>query len=65
MRDAAARPWFADEEELDWYERHLVDEEDAEYRRLAAWVDGLTAEELNGLQQPAGELNAGREAEPR
>ncbi|MFF4138623.1 hypothetical protein ACFY1B_45965 [Streptomyces mirabilis] len=67
LRDAAARPWLADEdeEELDWYERHLVDEEDAEYRRLAAWVDDLTAEELNELQQPTGELNAGREAEPR
>ncbi|WP_216590258.1 hypothetical protein [Streptomyces brasiliscabiei] len=58
-RDAAVRHWIKDEDEdeLDWYERQLRDEEEVEHRRMEAWVDDLTDDEL---QQARDAADAGR-----
>ncbi|MEH0656011.1 hypothetical protein QA995_42560 [Streptomyces scabiei] len=56
-RDAAVRHWIRAEDEPDEYDRQLRDEEEAEHRRMAAWVDSLTDNELKELEQaraPAG-----------
>lgn len=60
MRDAAVRHWIQDEDELDWYERQLRDEKEAEDRRMEAWVDDLTDDELEELQQARDAAGAGR-----
>ncbi|NEE23039.1 hypothetical protein G3M58_93395, partial [Streptomyces sp. SID7499] len=57
-QDAAVRHWIRDEDELDWYEQQLRDEEEAKQRREEAWVDDLTDDELEELQQNA--AGAGR-----
>ncbi|WP_155057601.1 hypothetical protein [Streptomyces blattellae] len=59
-RDAAVRHWIRDEDELDWYEKQLRDEEEAEHRRTEAWVDDLTDDELQELQQARDAAGAGR-----
>ncbi|WP_143666516.1 hypothetical protein [Streptomyces reticuliscabiei] len=59
-RDAAVRHWIRDEDELDWYERQLRDEEEVEHRRMAAWVDDLTDDELKELQRARDAAGAGR-----
>lgn len=51
--DEAARPWLAPEPELDWYDQQLRDEEQAATDRMIAWVDSLTAEEIEELQRRA------------
>lgn len=48
----AAMAWRV-EPELDWYDQQLRDEEEAEHRRRVAWVDSLTDDELDELQQHA------------
>ncbi|WP_030382652.1 MULTISPECIES: hypothetical protein [unclassified Streptomyces] len=48
-QDAVVRHWIPDEEDLDWYERQLRDEEEAEQQQAEAWVDGLTDDELEEL----------------
>ncbi|WP_141720821.1 hypothetical protein [Streptomyces sp. Ncost-T10-10d] len=49
-----------EEVELDPYDEQLRDEEEAEHRRMVAWVDGLSADELVALQrQPV--AGAGRD----
>ena len=58
-RDAAVRHWSRDEDEIDWYERQLRDEEEAEQRRTEAWVDDLTDDELKELQQARDTAAAG------
>ncbi|MDF2272009.1 hypothetical protein P2Q00_42355 [Streptomyces coacervatus] len=60
QQDEACRPWLAAEPELDWYEQQLHDEEEAEYRRMTAWVDGLGDDELAELQAQAA-AGAGRD----
>ncbi|MFF0794724.1 hypothetical protein [Streptomyces spiralis] len=54
--DEAIRSLFAGPE-LDWYDQQLRDEErdeeEAEHRRMIAWVDSLTEAELDELQQQA------------
>ncbi|EPJ42603.1 hypothetical protein STAFG_0341 [Streptomyces afghaniensis 772] len=57
-QDAVVRHWIRDDDELDWYERQLRDEEEAEQRRAEAWVDDLTDDELEELQRDA--TGAGR-----
>ncbi|MFI2415733.1 hypothetical protein [Streptomyces sp. NPDC018947] len=57
-QDAAVLHWIRDEDELDWYERQLRDEAEAEQRRAEAWVDDLTDDELEELQRNA--ADAGR-----
>lgn len=57
-QDAVVRHWIRDDVELDWYERQLRDEEEAEQRRAEAWVDDLTDDELEELQRDA--TGAGR-----
>jgi hypothetical protein len=51
--DAAVCHWIRDEDgdELDWCERQLRDEEEAEHRRTEAWVDDLTDDELEELEE--------------
>ncbi|WP_331726487.1 hypothetical protein [Streptomyces sp. NBC_00280] len=61
-RDAAVRHWIRDEDELDWYERQLRDEEEVEHRRMAAWVDDLTDDELKELQRARDAAGAGRQS---
>ncbi|ALO05632.1 hypothetical protein AQF52_8076 [Streptomyces venezuelae] len=41
------------EAELDWYEEQVRDAQEAEWRRLERWVDGLSDEELAALNQQA------------
>ncbi|GKQ35682.1 hypothetical protein ALMP_22250 [Streptomyces sp. A012304] len=60
-RDAAVRHWIPGEDEPDWYEQQLRQEEDAEHRRMAAWVDSLTDDELKELQQARDAAGAGRD----
>ncbi|MBQ0972779.1 hypothetical protein KBZ00_16750 [Streptomyces sp. RK31] len=60
-RDAAVRHWIPAEDEPDWYDQQLREEEDAEYRRMAAWVDSLTDDELKELQQARDAAGAGRD----
>jgi hypothetical protein len=60
-RDAAVRRWIPDEDELDWYDRKLRDEEEAEHRRMSAWVDSLTDDELQELRQARAASGAGRD----
>ncbi|MFJ6686294.1 hypothetical protein [Streptomyces werraensis] len=57
-QDAAVRHWIRDDDALDWYERQLRDEAEAEQRRAQAWVDDLTDNELEELQRNA--ADAGR-----
>ncbi|MER6562753.1 hypothetical protein ABT300_34485 [Streptomyces sp. NPDC001027] len=60
-RDAAVRHWVRDEDELNWYDRQLREEEEAEHRRAAAWADDLADDELKELQQRARDAaDAGR-----
>jgi hypothetical protein len=59
-RDAAVRHWIKDEDELDWYDRQLRDEDEVEHRRMEAWVDDLTDDELKELQQARDAADAGR-----
>jgi hypothetical protein len=60
-RDAAVRHWIPDEDEPDEYDRQLRDEEEAERRRMSAWVDSLTDGELKELQQARSAAGAGRD----
>ncbi|WP_346088306.1 hypothetical protein [Streptomyces erythrogriseus] len=60
-RDAAGRHWNRAEDEPDWYDEQLRQEEDAEHRRMAAWVDSLTDDELKELQQARNRAGAGRD----
>ncbi|MET7604948.1 hypothetical protein ABZS96_20955 [Streptomyces avermitilis] len=60
-RDTAARHWIPDEDELDWYDRQLRDEEEAEHRRMTAWVDSLTDDEVQELEQARDASGAGRD----
>ncbi len=57
-QDAAVRHWIRDVDALDWYERQLRDEAEAEQRRAEAWVDDLTDNQLEELQRNA--ADAGR-----
>ncbi|MFF3208329.1 hypothetical protein [Streptomyces sp. NPDC002962] len=59
-RDAAAHHWIPNENEPDEYGRLLDDEKEAEYRRMAAWTDSLTDNELKELEQ-ARSAGAGRD----
>ncbi|MFF7987933.1 hypothetical protein ACFZDK_54505 [Streptomyces sp. NPDC007901] len=58
-RDAAVRHWIRPEEEPDWYEQQVRDEEEAEYQRMVAWVDGLTDDELEELRRVRDAAGAG------
>lgn len=58
-QDAAVRRWIRDGDELDWYERQLRDEEEAQQRRTEAWLDDLTDDELEELQQARDAAGAG------
>ncbi|MGW6479502.1 hypothetical protein ACWGDS_16600 [Streptomyces sp. NPDC055059] len=55
------RHWIRDEDEPDEDERQLRDEEEAEHRRMAAWVDSLTDDEFQELQQARDTAGAGRD----
>ncbi|MFF4205765.1 hypothetical protein ACFYZ8_34515 [Streptomyces sp. NPDC001668] len=55
-----ARPWLAPEPELDWYDQQLRDEEQAATDSMIAWIDSLTAEEIEDLQRQA-EAGDGRD----
>ncbi|MEU5257030.1 hypothetical protein [Streptomyces longwoodensis] len=59
-RDTAVRHWIRAEDEPDEYDRQLREEEEAEYRRMAAWVDSLTNDELE-LEQARSTAAAGRD----
>ncbi|MFF1285622.1 hypothetical protein ACFVY4_33665 [Streptomyces sp. NPDC058299] len=61
VRDAAVRHWIRAEDEADEYDRQLRDEEEAEHRRMAAWGDSLTDDELKELEQARSAAEAGRE----
>ncbi|MFJ4790791.1 hypothetical protein [Streptomyces sp. NPDC088794] len=65
QQDEAARPWITVEPEPDWYDQQLRDEEEAEHRRMTAWVDALSDDELAQMQAQAA-AGAGRDlrAEP-
>ncbi|MEU6331628.1 hypothetical protein ABZ851_30765 [Streptomyces sp. NPDC047049] len=52
QQDEAARPWLTGPER-DWYDQQLHDEEEAAHRRMTAWVDALTDDELQELAQSA------------
>jgi len=52
QQDEAARPWLTSPE-LDPYDQQLRNEDDAARRRMTAWVDSLTDDELQELQQQA------------
>ncbi|MFB0620275.1 hypothetical protein [Streptomyces sp. AGS-58] len=60
-RDAAVRYWIPEEDEADEFDRQLHDEEEAEHRRMAAWVDSLTDDELKELEQARSAAGAGRD----
>ncbi|WP_324790412.1 hypothetical protein [Streptomyces sp. H51] len=59
-QDAAVRHWIRDGDDLDWYERQLRDEEEAEQQRAEAWVDDLTDDVLEELQRARDGLGAGQ-----
>ncbi|MEU1458371.1 hypothetical protein [Streptomyces avermitilis] len=59
-QDAVVRHWIRDVDELDWYERQLRDEEEAEQRRAEAWGDDLTDDELEELQRARNAISAGQ-----
>jgi hypothetical protein len=42
-RDTAVRHWIRAEDKLDEHERQLREEEEAEHRRMAAWVVPTTS----------------------
>lgn len=52
QQSEAAMAWRV-EPELDWYDQQLRDEEEAEHRRRVAWIDSLTDDDLDELQQQA------------
>ncbi|MDX3801079.1 hypothetical protein [Streptomyces sp. AK04-3B] len=60
-RDAAVRHWIPDEDEPDEYDRQLRDEEETEHRRMEAWIDSLTDDELKELEQARSAAAAGRD----
>ncbi|GGV87218.1 hypothetical protein GCM10010294_68850 [Streptomyces griseoloalbus] len=59
QQDEAARPWLAAEADLDESDQQLCDEEAAEVRRVGAWGDDLTYDELRELHQQAMAAGAG------
>ncbi|MEU1667060.1 hypothetical protein ABZ547_26345 [Streptomyces sparsogenes] len=50
QRNEAALAWRV-EPELDWYDQQLRDEEEAEHRRMIAWIDSLTEAEFDELER--------------
>ncbi|MEU1596616.1 hypothetical protein ABZ468_28125 [Streptomyces sp. NPDC005708] len=52
QQDEAVRSWLI-EPELGWDDQQLRAEEEAEHRRMIAWLDALTDAELHELQQQA------------
>ncbi|MCX4481647.1 hypothetical protein OOK44_35325 [Streptomyces cellulosae] len=50
QQDEAARPWLAVGFELDPYDQQLRDADEAEHRRMTAWIDSLTDDEFERLQ---------------
>ncbi|MER6125350.1 hypothetical protein ABT173_22495 [Streptomyces sp. NPDC001795] len=59
--DETARPWLTPAPEPDFYDQQLRAQEQAADDRMTAWIDSLTADEIEQLQQQAATTRDGHD----